>query len=121
MSRMSGEILLVGSISLPSVEEVLRTCAKYVGPYVSCLPDGEGGARALWIGYLARDVYDGHPDFETVQRLPESRAWAAPEPSSKWRFRVKPGVKQPRLKTGYADFALQSYSLFKRLACCRFG
>ena len=115
MSRMSGEILMVGSISLPSADEVFRTSAKYVGPYVSCLPDGEGGARALWIGYLARDVYDGHPDIETLQRLPESRAWSAPEPSNKWRFRVKPGVKQPRLKTGYADFALESYASFKSL------
>jgi len=115
MTRMSGEILMVGSVPLASAEEVLRMCGEHVGPYVSCLPDGEFGPRTLWIGYLARHVYDGHPDIETVQRLPESRAWSAPEKSSKWRFRLKPGVKQPRFETGYADFAMQSYSTFERL------
>jgi len=115
MSRMAGKILLVGSVSLSSAEEVFRTSAAYLGPYVSSLPDGETGARALWIGYLARDVYDGHPDFETIQRLPDSRAWAAPEPASKWRFRIRPGVTAPRITTGYAAFALDSYALFARL------
>jgi len=115
MSRMSGEILMVGSIPLESAEEVLRTCGEYVGPYVSCLPDGEFGPRMLWIGYLARDVYHGHPDVETVQRLPESRAWSAPEKSSKWRFRLKPGVGRPRFDTGYGDIAVCSYATFERL------
>jgi hypothetical protein len=112
---MPGEILMVGSVPLASADEVLRMCGEYVGPYVSCLPDGEFGPRTLWIGYLARNVYDGHPDIETVQRLPESRAWSAPTPSSKWRFRIKPGVKQPRFETGYAEIAVRSYADFKRL------
>ena len=115
MTRMLGKILMVGSIPLPTPEDVFRTCARYVGPYVSCLPDGEGGPRALWIGYLAKHVYDGHPQIETVQRLPVEREWSAPEPSSKWRFRIKPGAGTPRLDAGYADFALESYETFQRL------
>jgi hypothetical protein len=115
MTRMSGRLLLVGSIPLPTPEEVFRTCAKYVGPYVSCLPDGEFGPRTLWVGYLAKHVYNGHLAIETVQRLPEEREWSAPEPSTKWRFRIKPGAGIPHLETGYADYALQSYETFQRL------
>jgi len=115
MTRMSGQILMVGSIPLATAEAVFRTCAKYVGPYVSCLPDGEFGPRSLWIGYLAKHVYDGHPDIETVQRLPEAREWSAPEPSTKWRFRIKPGAGVPHLDTGYAGYALRSYETFLRL------
>lgn len=115
MTRMSGPLLMVGSIPLATAEDVFRACAKYVGRYVSCLPDGEFGPRALWIGYLAKHVYDGHPDIETVQRLPPEREWSAPAPSSKWRFRIKPGAGTPRFDTGYADVALGSYETFRRL------
>jgi hypothetical protein len=106
---------MVGSIPLPDADAVFRGCANYVGRHVSCLPDGEFGPRALWIGYLAKHVYHGHPDIETVQRLPEENEWRAPTPSSKWRFRVKPGAGVPRLDTGYADIALRSYEIFRRL------
>jgi hypothetical protein len=112
---MTGEILLVGSIPLDSAEEVLRTCGEYVGPYVSCLPDGEFGPRMLWIGYLARDVYDRHPDVETVQRLPKSLAWSAPDKSTKWRFRLKPGLDRTRFDTGYGEIAVRSYATFAKL------
>jgi hypothetical protein len=115
MTRATGPILMVGSIPLPTPEEVFRACGKYVGPYVSCLPDGEVAPRTLWVGYLARYVYDGHPDVETVQRLPVEREWNRPERATKWNFRLKPGVGAPHFETGYADFALESYAVFKRV------
>ena len=119
MSRMSGSILMVGSVPLATPEEVFRACGRYVGRYVSCLPDGEVFPRTLWIGYLARYVYDGHPDVVTDQALPTEReqggASGGHNPATKWRFRLKPGAGVPHFETGYADFALESYETFLKV------
>ena len=69
MQRVQSDLLLVGSIPLGSAAEVFETSYRYLGPYLASLPDGETGPRTIWIGYLARDVYDGHPDIRTVQKL----------------------------------------------------
>ena len=110
---------MVGSIPLSTPEEVFRACGKYVGPYVSCLPDGEVSPRTLWIGYLARYVYDGHSDVITEQALPTEReqggASGGHNPATKWRFRLKPDAGIPRFETGYADFALESYETFVKV------
>jgi len=106
---------MVGSIPLPTPEEVFRACGKYIGSYVSSLPDGEAYPRSLWVGYLARHVYNGHQDIETLQERPKDVEWTAPDPSNKWRFRVKPGAGVPYLETGYADFALESYETFLKV------
>ncbi len=57
--------LLVGSVPLGSAREVFSTCCDYIGDNLSFLPDGEFGDRILWHNYLARYVYNGHPDIET--------------------------------------------------------
>ncbi len=115
MTRMTGPILMVGSVPLETPEAVFRTCGKYVGPYVSCLPDGEVFPRTLWVGYLARYVYDGHPAVETVQRLPVEQEWLGHKKSDKWRLKLKPDAGVPHFETGYADFALESYETFKKV------
>ncbi len=115
MSRVSGEILMVGSIPFDTAEAVFRNAARYVGPYVSLLPDGEFGPRTSWIGYLAKEVYDGHPEIDTLQRLDESKPTSLKDTSNKWMFRVKPGAKTVHLHTGYAEIALASYESFRTL------
>ncbi len=113
--RMSGEILMAGSIPLKSAEEVFRACGQYVGPYVFCLPDGEFGPRAAWIGYLSDHVFHGNRNIETVQKLDSSRPTSIGNSSNRWMFRVKRGVQAVHLKTGYAEIALESYATFTRL------
>src|SRR3989304_10001441 len=41
--------LLVGSVNLPSPEDVFRAVATYAGDVVSRIPDGETDARHDWI------------------------------------------------------------------------
>src|SRR6185295_16369358 len=115
MQRITSELLLVGSIPLSSAAEVFETSHRYLGPYLACLPDGESGPRTIWIGYLARDVYDGHPDIETVQRLDPAKPTSFTDTSNRWIFKLKDRRSAPRLITGYAAFALESYAAFSRL------
>jgi hypothetical protein len=107
--------LLVGSIPLNSAAEVFETSYRYLGPYLASLPDGEIGPRTIWIGYLARDVYDGHPDIRTVQKLDVTMPTSFSDTSNRWTFRLKGSSSVPRLETGYARFALESYAQLVRL------
>jgi hypothetical protein len=68
MSRMSGSVLLVGSVPGETAAAVLRTCGEGVGKYVTCLPDGETGYRRVWIQFLAATIYHGYPALETIQK-----------------------------------------------------
>jgi hypothetical protein len=106
------DLLLVGSIQLESADAVLRASADTVGRFVPSLPDGETGARSLWIGYLAKDVYHGHPDIETVRELDLTRPPEVMGGENKWSFRVRTG-SIPSLELGYAAYALESWDLFR--------
>jgi hypothetical protein len=79
-------VLLVGSVQLGSSDAVFRACAEAVGAYVPCLPDGETGPRASWVGHLAKDIYHRHADIETLRSLDLTRPpdlWA---PQTSGRF-----------------------------------
>jgi hypothetical protein len=89
MQRVQSDLLLVGSIPLTSAAEVFETSYRYLGPYLASLPDGETGPRTIWIGYLARDVYDGHPDISTVQKLDVNKPTSFNDTSNRWIFRLK--------------------------------
>ena len=89
MQRIQSDLLLVGSIPLDSAAEVFETSYRYLGPYLASLPDGETGPRTIWIGYLARDVYDGHPDIRTVQKLDVTKPTSFKDTSNRWIFRLK--------------------------------
>jgi hypothetical protein len=115
MQRVRSDLLLVGSIPLDSAAEVFETSYRYLGPYLASLPDGEFRPRTIWIGYLARDVYDGHPDICTVQKLDVSKPTSFTDTSNRWIFRLTNSNSVPRLETGYARFALDSYAQLVRL------
>lgn len=108
------DLLLVGSIQLESPEQVLNAAAEAIGAFVPCLPDGETGLRSIWIGYLARDVYDGHPDIQTLRALDTRRPVDINGGENQWSFRLKPGAR-PHFDLGYAHFSLESYRLFSEL------
>ena len=112
MSRVTGKVLLLGSVPFDTAEQVFRTCAECVGDLVTGLPDGEVGYRAQWINFLAAKVYCEHPSLETVRR-PKTAAgesgWAPREYGDNWLFKVKKGVKSLRFEDlGYAREAEQS-------------
>ena len=52
MARMENDLMLVGSIPLPTVEDVFTTCSELIGKYLPYMPDGEVGPRLVWVSYL---------------------------------------------------------------------
>lgn len=116
MPRMTGSVLLVGSVPGENAAEVLRLCGKEVGPYTSCLPDGETGYRQFWINFLAATVYHGNPALETVQRpkpLNGKENWYPQGYDDHWQFQLKDGVEAVQFaQLGYANEAKQSYRDF---------
>lgn len=47
---------LTGSLSLPSTADVFTKVATLIGPAIARMPDGETGARGMWIGWQARKL-----------------------------------------------------------------
>jgi len=117
MSRMSGSVLLVGSVPGETAAEVLRTCGEGVGNYVTSLPDGETGYRRMWIHFLATTIYHGHPALETLQGPKPTEGkerWHVDEYGEEgWLFKVKEGVGAVQFAhLGYANEAKKSYQDF---------
>jgi hypothetical protein len=116
MSRMSGAVLLVGSVPGETATEAMRTCAEGVGPYLSCLPDGETGYRSWWINFLAATIYHGHPALDTLQRpqpIDGKENWIPQSYADFWQFKSKEGVETIHFAhLGYAQEATQSYQDF---------
>ncbi len=97
------------------MEDVLRNSAQAIGRYVSMLPDGEIGDRSLWINFIARRVFPGHPDLITTSRH-TYEDWKPCGYGDLWRVTVREGVDAIRIdKIGYADEAKASYTIFSRL------
>ncbi len=120
---MGNNILLVGSVPLDSVEEVMRIFGGALARHLPATPDGEVGERRSWVNRLSYQIFNGHPDLETIKRprrvngveqlLPRSRDDA-------WEFRVRPGVEIVRFgnlgsRLGYARDAVASYFVFRTL------
>ena len=117
MSRMSGQVLLVGSIPGDTAEEVLRACGRGVGECVTSLPDGETGYRRMWIHFLAVETYHGHPVLETIQQprqVEGEESWFSRDYDEEgWLFKVKDGIDAIRFDhLGYAAEAKKSYQDF---------
>jgi hypothetical protein len=121
---MSGELLLVGSVPLDTVEQVFRTLGGPLGPHLAYMPDGEVGDRRYWIDGIAYRVLNGHPEIETLRRpAPDDNGverWRPLGIHDQFRFRVKPGVKEVRFgdpgwRLGYTKDAVSSYFVFRQL------
>ena len=108
----------VGSIPLPDGETVFRTLAEVAGPYVRRLPDGETGIRKTWIRFL-QGVLAENPAIELAQDVPPFKftQWDGKVLREIPCLRIKPGAKPDphTFKTGYAEMAIASWSLFERL------
>jgi hypothetical protein len=108
----------VGSIPLPDAESVFRTLSSACGPHLRRLPDGETGIRKTWIRFL-QDVLAENPAVELAVDVPPFKfvQWDGKVLREIPRLRLKAGAKpDPKaFKTGYADMAIASFSLFDRL------
>jgi hypothetical protein len=79
------------------------------------LPDGEVGDRSAWITYIARHAYHSHPDLVTLSRH-TFEDWKPRHYDDQWRFAVREGVERISFdRIGYADEAIASYAIFRRL------
>jgi hypothetical protein len=101
---------LVGSVPLPTAEEVFRTTCEVLGNYVRRLPDGETGERRHFAGYQ-RTVILENPGLEPVPPAPDD-----PLPVPKAQPRLDACASEVTFpRPGYAACALQSYQDFVRL------
>jgi hypothetical protein len=128
---MSREVLFLGSMGLNDAEEVFLSVARFLGDRVRRIPDGEtGNARSYWIQCQTPFFMD-HPLLEMVEPDPEqpgsyrhahvpSAGLYSPTMAKAYRgqARLRPGVSAADLRFdnfGYADWAIESYAVFKRL------
>lgn len=104
-------VLLVGSVPLSSAEEVFEAVGLELGPFVKRMPDGETGPRSAWI------VCQGEP-MKNSQGLEVGGERILQGGIRNPRYKIKEGLKPEDVKfarLGYADNALASYKIFKRL------
>jgi hypothetical protein len=104
-------VLLVGSVPLSSAEEVFEAVSSELGTFVKRIPDGETGPRSLWI------VCQGEP-MKNTQGLEVGGERQLQGGIRNPRYKIKEGLQPEDVKfgqLGYADNALKSYEIFKRL------
>jgi len=119
----SRRVHLVGSVPLADAGAVFEAATEALGGAVPRLPDGETGARRVWVnfqyGVLAR-----HPalefagpaiDPDAVVYEPLGAGSDYPTPT---RLKLKTGVDPDSLtfdSLGYREAAIESYATFERL------
>ena len=115
------DIHIVGSVALPTVEDVFRTIATTLGTRVKRLPDGEVGDRGGWIQWQV-NVTTNHPQLvvDDIDRRAEWQNARGEYVSTRaaTSYRIADHVDPADLsfdKLGYADAALESYEIFRRL------
>ena len=109
---------LIGSVALPSAEDVFRTVASALGPHLKRIPDGETGERGRWI-WWQREKLMTHPAMEEDGDTPpvEVRQWDGQvlRTSRTARFRVGVDPATVKFEPDYAEPIIESYGVFRRL------
>ncbi|MGE5147908.1 MAG: hypothetical protein ACM3N5_14240 [Candidatus Eiseniibacteriota bacterium] len=109
-------VQLVGSVPLPTTEDVFRLLAGALGTLARRLPDGETGKRSYWITSQAY-LLARHPQFEPAGHNWDPDSGDVPEGGAP-KYRLKAGVAPDAVELpplGYAGAARESYALFARL------
>jgi len=114
------QVYLVGSIAVPSntVEEAMEVAAGELGNCLSALPDGEVGVRGSWVGGLGFMTWSRHPQIRSEVDGPVTVSeTGSPSISELGSYRLAAGVTDLSLEgySPYADCALSSYAVFRRL------
>lgn len=115
MGRIDADFMLVGSLPADTTEEALNAGAELFGDMVFALPDGETGARAIWVGYEVETLLLTHPDLIVddsklppdgrPKHLHETTVVTIPEGQTELRFATWPRI----------DDAIESYQRFREL------
>jgi hypothetical protein len=114
MAAADGKILLVGSLGLPDAEASFRALGQSLGSLARRYPDGEPGERGYWIRWQ-NAVFAAHPQLELVR---ERKIEGYKDTKTRPLYKLRDGVDAKSLKIGklgYADAALASWAVFKRL------
>lgn len=102
---------LVGSVPLPSAEDVFRQACEALPGRLRRVPDGEPGNRQQWIAFQC-DIFANTP--EVLVNF-DGRNYNCP-PGTTINDEVERIMKSmPQLQTGYDEIALSSYSIFRKL------
>ncbi|MSQ70674.1 MAG: hypothetical protein EXR27_05195 [Betaproteobacteria bacterium] len=106
-------IYLVGSVPLADAQQVFETVSNALGSRLKRIPDGETGERIDWIGHLER-VFAANAALmksdEIFRVHADAKGWH--------RYQLRPGKTVKDLHFDnllYADTAIASYAVFKRL------
>jgi hypothetical protein len=114
-SRVTSELLLVGSLPADSTDEALRAGAELFGDLVFALPDGETGPRRAWVGFEREQLVRPNPGVETVETTASPtgiprHAYETPV------FKIRDGVTDLHWDTWpRIDDAIASYGRFREL------
>lgn len=111
INQKGRSVLLVGSVPLSSAEEVFEAICSELGEFIKRIPDGETGPRSLWIVCQSETM-------KSAQGLEVGGERQLQGGIRNPRYKIKEGLKPEDVKfgrLGYADNALESYKIFKRL------
>jgi hypothetical protein len=107
IAKPSG-VHLVGGIPLASADEVMHVLSEQLGGHLRRMPDGETGARALWISF----------QLGRLSQLPFFELRPPVGPDVPPTLGLKEGYDAGEVDfgdLGYADAAIESYATFARL------
>ena len=102
---MPRDVLLIGSVPLPTADRVFDAVGRELDGLVRRVPDGEFGDRADWVAW--QSAVFGRVPF--VERIDASSGPKGPQ------YRVRPGFPTAAVRfgpLGYASAAEASYSAF---------
>src|SRR5262245_59195021 len=114
-SRVTSELLLVGSLPVDTTEAAFRAGGELFADMVFALPDGETGPRRAWVGYERERLCRPHPDLEIVQET-ESPTGIPRHAYETPVFKIRAGVEKLHWKSWpRVDDAIASYRVFRKL------
>jgi hypothetical protein len=102
---------LVGSVGLPSVDEVFATVGRMLGGHLKRIPDGEPGGRRVWVNWQY-PVFLGNPFLQLGEESDRAQRGARIV-----RLKLADGVRPEDVRfgeLGYAREARASYADFIR-------
>ncbi|WP_375389701.1 hypothetical protein [uncultured Amnibacterium sp.] len=104
---------LVGSVNLPTAEEVFGAVAEHLGEHITHIPDGEVGERYYWLQFQTRR-FDRTPGLMRLGDTPYLiRGEFDQRPFALDGSVAAADLELPDL--GYAEAAIGSYAAFARL------
>ncbi|MGB8743696.1 MAG: hypothetical protein WCD52_26655 [Xanthobacteraceae bacterium] len=102
---------LVGSVGLPTVDEVFSTVGRMLGAYLARIPDGEPGGRRVWVN-CQYPVFLGNPFLQLGDESDRANRGAR-----LLRLKLADGVRPEDVRfgeLGYSREARASYADFLR-------